>query len=475
MVRSSASAYSYSGRRWKEVITAGLCILLLVGCGSRGGTVDIAWQPYQEARPTPPASSATAVSMTPDPSPSETTFSRRLSKEDLQTYQPDELGLVPIPMYHAFVPDHATKEGQGSGDSLDEWTRTLSEFRADLQWYYDRDFYVIPMRDYVENNIRVPPGKHPIVLTFDDASTRQAMWTKNDQGKIVADPESALGVMEDFFTRHPDFGRGGYFAVLLFNCFNNPDGPEEMADCATKLTWLVDHGYEIGNHTDGHQDLTDIPDDEFLYQIGHPILWFEENIPASGNLSNVLTLPFGAYPDRDLHQQQWDYLVDGFDYHGERIDLEGILQVNGGPAPSPSSTSFDRYGIARYNTDPEVLAYWQQRIDDGEIVLYTSDGNPDTVTVPKPIPDALAGDYDADAIEASGKTIVRYKPTSTPTSAPSATPPVIGTPAPIPDATPDRKTTAGVVPPIEIAAIDRHGVAYRKGRDDRKNLNLAIL
>ncbi|HEU0165184.1 MAG TPA: polysaccharide deacetylase family protein, partial [Thermomicrobiales bacterium] len=349
-----------------------LCALLLVGCGSAGGD-DIAWHPVREAvstvvaTPAPPtATDAPAVAQE---------FTHQLSAAELQKYQPDELGLVPVPMYHAFVKDDESKDTGGGGDSLDEWTRTLSEFRSDLQWYYDHDFYVVPMRDYVENDMKVPAGKHPMVLTFDDASTRQAMWIKNKKGQIVADPDSALGVMEDFYAKHPDFGRGGYFAVLIFNCFNNPDGPPEMADCATKLNWLIDHGYEVGNHTWGHQDLTDITDDEFLYQVGKPILWFRQNIEDKGDMSEVLTLPYGAYPDR-AETQQWDYLVNGFDYHGERVDLEGILQVNGGPALSPSSDKFDRYGIARFNTDPDVMAYWWKRIEDGELTMYTSDGNP---------------------------------------------------------------------------------------------------
>lgn len=391
-----------------------LVVLLLTACGSGDGSEDIAWQPYVSptaisASPTMTASHASPIVPTVD-------VSRRLSEAELQTYQPNELGRIPIPMYHAFVLDDQAKTSPDGGDDLDEWTRTLSEFREDLQWYYDRDFYVISMRSYLENDIRVPAGKHPLVLTFDDGSTRQAMWLKDKHGKIIADPDSALGVMEAFYAEHPDFGRGGYFAVLVFNCFDNPNGPAEMADCPTRLNWMIDHGYEIGNHTDGHQDLTDISDDEFLYQIGHPILWFRANIEEKGDLSDVLTLPYGAYPDRDLHPDQWEWLVGGFDYHGRQVNLQGILQVNGGPSPSPSSITFDRYGIYRFNTDPDVLSYWHEAIDNGDVKLYTSDGNPDIVTVPED----QAAYLNTAELDDQGKDIVLYTPSATPSATPHA-------------------------------------------------------
>ncbi len=403
----------------RALALCGLLILvpLLAACTGTGdqGNDWVAWSPAPTVATRDMSTPVEAIVATPAAiggaaDPTNLKFSRKLTDGERKTYQPDEMGLIPIPMYHAFVKDKQSKGGAGGGDALDQWTRTIPEFRTELQWYYDHDFYVISMREYVENDIKVPAGKHPLVLTFDDASTRQAMWIKDKSGKIVADPDSALGVMEEMYTKHPDFGRGGYFATLIFNCFDNPDGPPEMAECPAKLSWLANHGYEIGNHTQGHQDLTDISDDEFFYQVGKPMLWFRENVPPRGNMSSVLTLPYGAYPDRSLHPSQWDYLVNGFSYHGAAITFRGILQVNGGPAMSPTNTKWDRFGIARFNTDPEVMEYWWKKIEDGELTMYTSDGNPNVITVPDPLPSNIAGALDPAQVATRGRTLVEYDP-----------------------------------------------------------------
>ncbi|HYH13144.1 MAG TPA: hypothetical protein VD789_12370, partial [Thermomicrobiales bacterium] len=41
-----------------------------------------------------------------------------------------------------------------------------------------------------------------------------------------------------------------------------------------------------------------------------------------------------------------------------------------------------------------------------------SDGNPDTITVPDPLPGMLDGTLDPEVIAASGKTLIQYDPES---------------------------------------------------------------
>jgi hypothetical protein len=322
------------------------------------------------------------------------------TQEQLAMEGVNELGVVPVLMYHAFTSDPAL---------ADMWTRHLDEFWNDLQWLYDHNFYVIPLRDLIENNIDVPLGKHPVVLTFDDASVGQFIFEQNAEGQLVPRRNSGVGILEAFFAEHPDFGRGGHFGIVPTNCFAFDDQVEfnTYDDCPAKLAYLEQNGYEVGNHTWWHHNLNTATPEEVRQQVGDAALFIDTHVSGPANMSRLLTLPFGEQPaegsqgDIDLH--------NGFQWEGEWIAVEGMLQVSGGPAYSPSSSWWDPMAITRFNTDQETLDYWFPAIEAGEVYLYTSDGNPDTVTIPDPLPEYLANEFDPDLIHGSGKALVTYE------------------------------------------------------------------
>ncbi len=328
-------------------------------------------------------------------------ISQLMTPDQRRNAQPNELGVIPILQYHLFTTD------SGAEDYL---TRPIDEFRADLQWLYDHDFYVISISDLVRDEISAPAGKHPVVLSFDDSGASQFRLIEQPDGSLIVDPNSAVGVMELFFATHPDFGRGAFFAILNFNCFANPTDPDQWQYCDHKLQWLADNGYEIGNHTIDHQDLLDISDEEFQRQLGEAWGWIEQNVPKAGQLPSVIAMPYGNYPDQNLHQAQRAMLRDGFMYQGEWHVMEGSLMVGSEPAPSPSSATWDKVWIPRIQAFDDELARWLPTFENGGVILYTSDGNPDTVTIPDPLPTWLHGTLDLDFIAASGKTLVQYDP-----------------------------------------------------------------
>lgn len=326
-----------------------------------------------------------------------------LTPQERAEYAPNELGVIPLLQYHVFTTDPAEEN---------QFTRTIEDFRADLQWLYDNNFYVISMADFVRNEISAPPGKHPVVLTFDDATPGQFRLIEQEDGTLLVDPNSAVGVMEEFFRKYEDFGRGGLFALLHFNCFGGDIEPEQVQYCQRKLEWLAQNGYEIGNHTWGHQDLLDVSDEEFQYQIGELWQWIEEHIPAEGARPGMLVMPYGNYPDRDLHQEQRRMMREGIPYDGETYLLEAAFMVGAEPAPSPSSKEWDHIWIPRIQAFDEELARWLPVMESGGVILYTSDGNPDMITVPDPLPGVLDGTLDPELIAASGKTLIQYDPES---------------------------------------------------------------
>ena len=317
-----------------------------------------------------------------------------LSPAEREQFRPNELGQIPVLMYHAFTQNEAY---------LDEWTVTPDQFRAHLQWLYDHDFYITPLVDLINNEISAPAGKKPVVLTFDDSSSGQFRLFKSEDGTLTPDPLSAVGVMEEFSAAYPGFGRGGLFAINPVNCFSY-DAQETT--CEERLTWLAEHGYEIANHTWWHENLHTVSNKMFLQQVGDTKLWIDERVKVrEANLSNVLILPFGEWP---RSEEQVGWLLHGFRHQGQDIGIAGIVEVSGGFSPSPSSGEWDRRSIHRINTDPESWSYWMSQVETGEATMFVSDGNPGTVTVPNQLAEDIDWMWDGEWASSYGMVVIRY-------------------------------------------------------------------
>ncbi len=76
------------------------------------------------------------------------------------------------------------------------------------------------------------------------------------------------------------------------------------------------------------------------------------------------------------------------------IQLWTVVAAGAEPGPSPNSTAFDEMSIARIGGKDEpgpgegnlFLDYWFGQFESRPDLLYTSDGNPDTITVPEVLP-----------------------------------------------------------------------------------------
>lgn len=338
-----------------------------------------------------------------------------VSPEQIRQFQPNELGVVPILEYHMITtnPDEET-----------QFVRLADDMRADLQWLYDHEFYVVPLSDVINNMIQAPTGKHPVALTFDDGTSTQFAFIKNDEGELVPDPDTAVGILEEFYAVHPEFGRGGHFAVLAYNAFAMPDESQEPY-FAQKIQWLAEHGYEIGNHTWQHTDLTDIPNKEFVMTIAEPMIWANDILgDTPANASGILTLPYGSVPNKDSHPGQREMMRHGFSYKGQEFQITSALLVGAEPAVSPASTLWDPMWIPRIQMFDESTDFWFGRIEDGTVIPYTSDGNPDTIVVPHPLSPIHEGQLDVAMLSDAGKSVIQYDPTTGETMAATSWSPV---------------------------------------------------
>ena len=114
---------------------------------------------------------------------------------------PNELGRVMILEYHKI-------------DQPEErWTRTPDNFRRDLERLWERGYRLVALNAFLDRKIAIPRGTTPVILTFDDSSPGQFKLIEKN-GEWIVDPDCAVGILEAFERRHPEFGHAATFFVL---------------------------------------------------------------------------------------------------------------------------------------------------------------------------------------------------------------------------------------------------------------------
>jgi hypothetical protein len=290
----------------------------------------------------------------------------KLSAVDLEKVKPNEAGRIMVVMFHNFI------EKYEKGDK--HYTMTFDAFGELLEKLYESGYRLISLNDYISGNINTPAGFIPIVFTFDDGTTGQFNLVE-ENGKFRANPLSAVGIMEEFSKTHPDFGLEGTFFVNLGNRTFGSTGT-----LAQRLNYLVEKGFELGNHTYSHINLKkDAKTAEIIQrEIGGNQKKMYELVP--GYTFNAFSLPYGA-PSPQLKQYVVEGIFEGVTYHNK-----AIMEVGAEPAPSPFSVRFNPLSVSRVRSPGIIpvnqdLTWWLENMKREN--QYVSDGNPDTVTVPE--------------------------------------------------------------------------------------------
>lgn len=300
-------------------------------------------------------------------------------KIDYQALGVNEAGEIMILMYHEI------------GEPESTWCRTPANFRKDLETLHAAGYRLISMNDLLDGKIDLPAGYSPVVLTFDDGRNGQFRYLEED-GRPVIDPDCAVGILEEFYAAHPDFGLAATFYIF----YENPFGQSRHVQ--QKLSHLVEKGFEIGNHCYSHGNLRRLAPDQARRELALQVKRTQEYLP--GYPVRSLALPFGERPDEMSH------IIEGR-YEGTTYRNEGILLVGANPAPSPFSVKFNPAALPRVRasemeTDGVGLYDWLERLRENPERRYISDGNPAVVTVPEP----LAAQVDQSRLD--GKSLLTY-------------------------------------------------------------------
>ena len=315
----------------------------------------------------------------------------KLDKDKLASDGINELGKVPIMMYHGIREKTSNSTGTVGGNvDKDGYNRTPEAFREDLEFYYENGYEMIRLDDYINGIVKASYGKSPIILTFDDGNEDNIKVTGlDDNGNIIIDKNSAVGILEEFKKKHPDTNVTATFFVNG-GIFNQSEYNDKI------LKWMVENGYDIGNHTQTHLDIKKSSGDRVQKEIAYVYDELEKVIP--GKYVKIIALPFGS-PYVKTHDN-FKYVLST-SYNGKTYETEAALRVGWEPEVSCFDKDFDKTFLKR------CRAYDNNGKDfDIDMVFnmlkknkYISDGNTDTIVIKE---------VDKDKLGTTDKKVITY-------------------------------------------------------------------
>lgn len=278
-----------------------------------------------------------------------------VSEPDVYTLRPNEVGKTMVLMYHEV------------GGTESTWRRTAENFRNDLETLHQEGYRPVNLNDYLWGNIDIPAGTSPVILTFDDGTGGQFRFFEED-GQSILDPDCAVAIILQMAAKYEDFDPAGTFYIYYPLPFRQKD---LIAD---KLELLTAWGFEIGNHTYGHENLAKLSVQDAVKTLAGHVRATQNYLPLYN--VNTLALPYGAMPKDDSHLRSGSW--EGVEYQHE-----AILLVGANPARSPFDRQFNPLRLPRVRADGTELYRWLEYFRNNPEERYISDGDPDSVTIPE--------------------------------------------------------------------------------------------
>lgn len=295
----------------------------------------------------------------------------KLDKEKLASDKINELGTVPIMMYHGIINKPSSETGNTGGNvDKDGYNRTAEAFREDLEFYYKNNYRMVRLVDYVNGKIDVEYQKSPIVLTFDDGNDNNLKVNGLDSdGNIIIDENCAVGILESFKKKYPDYKVTATFFVNS-TLFNQDEYNDKI------LKWLVDNGYDVGNHTENHLDIKKATKEQVQKEIVTVYNQLEQIIP--NKYVNIIALPFGSPYSKE--HDNFKYVLNST-YDNKTYETIAALRVGWEPEVSPFHKDFDKTFLKRvraYDNNGKDFDI-KMSFDMLENKRYISDGNVNTI------------------------------------------------------------------------------------------------
>ena len=326
--------------------------------------------PPQVSSTSPPTLGARTGTTTPIPEATLRSPSPRRKPPDPAKVKANELGVVPVMMYHRLT----SKPG--------EYDMTPAAFRAQIRRLLHSGYRPINARDLARGRVDVPAGMTPVVLTFDDGSPGQ--FALRADGRL--DPGCAAGILTAECAKVP-----GAQPRATFYINRAPFGLTSERQQRRSLRALLELGFQLGNHTLDHANLATLPDAGVAKQFVK-LQRLVTKLAPNAEL-NTMALPFGVAPrtSRLARKGSWQ---------GTSYAFGITLLVGANPSRSPFDADFNPHAVPRIRgtswhggRTPLTGTYWLNHLDAHPHERYVSAGNPGHVTAPKALPTHLAARY----------------------------------------------------------------------------------
>lgn len=152
--------------------------------------------------------------------------------------------------FHSLVMDCETAFASESGDNYNQVMTTIDEFNKIIQSMYDKGYVLVRLSDIASidpetghmkyNDIYLPAGKIPFVLSEDDVSYYEYMnlsggfpqrlvvaedgrimnEVDNPDGTVTVGPYDVVPILDMFVEEHPDFSYHGAKGILALTGYN---------------------------------------------------------------------------------------------------------------------------------------------------------------------------------------------------------------------------------------------------------------
>ena len=286
--------------------------------------------------------------------------------------RPNEMGMVMVLEYHRIT------ETEG------DYARSVENFKKDLETLYAKGYRLIKFHDLVNGKVSVPAGTTPIVLSFDDSTESQFKYDKQGTSTVL-DQDCALGIMDAFSKKHPDFGYTALFNYLPA-LFDQPSYEKQKVD------FLYGKGFEFGDHTISHPSLAKADDQTVQKEIAVPINDMKAINPKVS--VDILCLPNGSIPKNQ--SLMYDGTYDGTSYHMNWSLLVGSNPMYPQYHYKNPGRLIPRIQAMDYNPDSgsgaDGSGYWLRYFDRHPETRFISDGNPATICAPAYMENRLLAD-----------------------------------------------------------------------------------